>query len=251
MRFLVFWVCNGGQLARFSTLVGYFSVAGIGIICSAWIPRANACFRARSLRKCESIFPRSMYSREVMLLPFTWFFFVLSSDGLFSEAARIGSSTYSSNTALEKPPLPRVYCRSRIAGPLPPIVDCVPTLYHMSMSPGAFLPHKYSRGDTQEWDGTSGIGYCKVSLYGGQNLEYFSNDDLLELVLFMIGKCYPPGNGDRVSEALTVIGVQGNWRLQFSMRMATNSELQAAGNRSSQFALDNKPPDRESMAEQR
>lgn len=118
----------------------------------------------------------------------------------------------------------------------------------MSMGPGAFLPQKYSKGDKREWDGTSGAGYCEISLSGGgETPEYFSDDDLLEVVLWMIGRCYSPGNPDRVSEAMMITGSNMDWRLQFNMRMATDLEIQSARNRSSQFARSN----REAVAEQR
>ena len=95
------------------------------------------------------------------------------------------------------------------------------------MNPGAFMPRTYRWGNERHWDGYSGQGYCKIALYGGLGTVTYSDDELLEHVLWMVGRCFPPGNDEHVSEAMTVLGHDGTWRLQFNIQMGTKPELQA------------------------
>ncbi|KAI4231294.1 MAG: hypothetical protein L6R40_007779 [Gallowayella cf. fulva] len=118
----------------------------------------------------------------------------------------------------------RVYCRSRESGPLPSIVDCIPTIYHMSMGPGAFMPRTYNRGGSRTWDGSSGMAHCEVAIFGGTTTELFSDDDLLEYVIWMMGRCFPPGNEGRISEVMALIGAHNTWRLQINMKLAPGEE---------------------------
>ena len=147
---------------------------------------------------------------------------------IFLPIAEGSSSSASKNLSQ---PNPRVSCRSTVTGPLPTIVDCVPTLYHMSMGPGSFMPRLYRLGESREWDGYSGIGYCRIRIYGGQTTVSYSDDDLLEIALWMIGKCYVPGNSDRISEVLATLSSGHKWVLEFDMRLMTSTELQATEGR--------------------
>ena len=169
-----------------------------------------------------------------MLLPSTkWSYFLWSVPALIFLPVVRGSSLNSGSNNLSEP-LPRVSCKSRVEGPLPTIVDCVPMLYHMSMGPGSFMPRVYRLGDNREWGGYSGIGYCRIQIYGGQTTVTYSDDDLLEIALWMIGKCYVPGNIDHVSEVVATLSSGHAWVLKFNMRLTTTTELQAIKDRKSQ-----------------
>ena len=170
-----------------------------------------------------------------MLLPSTKWSYVLWSvlAHTFLPVAR-GSSLHSGSNNLSAEPLPRVSCKSRVEGPLPTIVDCVPMLYHMSMGPGSFMPRVYRLGDNREWGGYSGLGYCRVQIYGGQTTITYSDDDLLEIALWMVGKCYVPGNIDHVSEIVAALSSGQGWVLKFDMRLITTTESQATKDRKPQ-----------------
>ncbi|CAL8578733.1 hypothetical protein XPA_004506 [Xanthoria parietina] len=99
-----------------------------------------------------------------------------------------------SNSSDERLSIPvRVFCRSPVPGPIPSIVDCVPSITQMALGPGAFLPQTYRRGSERHWDGYSGQGYCKIAMSGGTSTVAYSDDELLEYVLWMVGRCFPPG----------------------------------------------------------
>ncbi len=63
-------------------------------------------------------------------------------------------------------------------------------------------------------------------------VEAFSDDDLLENVLWMIGRCFEPGNERHKNEAMALLGTGHTWRLQLNLYMATPEQLQAGRNRS-------------------
>ncbi|KAI4217762.1 MAG: hypothetical protein LQ349_009040 [Xanthoria aureola] len=167
-----------------------------------------------------------------MVLLLFWALMVLFTIGKpFAFTSSIPSLSNTSNERLSIPV--RVFCRSPVPGPIPSIVDCVPSITQMALGPGAFLPQTYRRGSERHWDGYSGQGYCKIAMSGGAGTVAYSDDELLEYVLWMVGRCFPPGNGKQVSEALALLGHDGSWRLQFTIRMATEAELQMGRNRSS------------------
>ncbi|KAL8752904.1 MAG: hypothetical protein Q9199_005422 [Rusavskia elegans] len=160
----------------------------------------------------------------------------------------IPSLSKSSNNSLSIPL--RVFCKSKEAGPIPSIVDCVPSITQMSMGPGAFLPQTYRRGSERHWDGYSGQGYCKIAISGGASTVAYSDDELLEHVLWMVGRCFPPGNEKQISEALALLGHDGTWRLQFNIRMGTEAELQAGRNRSSPLSPGDRGDDVDTVMQQ-
>lgn len=86
---------------------------------------------------------------------------------------------------------------------------------------------------------------------GGTSTVAYSDDELLEYVLWMVGRCFPPGNGKQVSEALASLGHDGSWRLQFTIRMATEAELQTGRNRSSMLSRGDRGDDVDSVMQQR
>ena len=96
------------------------------------------------------------------------------------------------------------------------------------------MPRTYHPGNERHWEGFSGQGYCKIALYGGLSTITYSDDELLEHVLWAVGQCFPPGNEKRVSEALIGLGHDGTWRLQFNVRMGTEAELQVSVRKRSQ-----------------
>lgn len=79
----------------------------------------------------------------------------------------------------------------------------------------------------------------------------YSDDELLEHVLWMVGRCFPPGNEKQISEALALLGHDGTWRLQFNIRMGTEAELQADRNRSSPLPRGDRGDDVDTVMQQR
>lgn len=161
---------------------------------------------------------------------------VLVSYGLALDAATVRQNSTSSNHRLTA--LPRVYCRSKISGPLPSVVDCLPTLYHISTEPGPSLPQTYFPGQHREWDGVSGVAFCRVIIFDGLTVAHISIDEVIEYLIWILGRCILPGNVERISQIATTFGRHRDWRLQFEMRLATLTELQRASIKHNDSGLD-------------
>ena len=153
---------------------------------------------------------------------------ILVGRGLALEAAMVGKNSTSLNDH-GLTDLPRVYCKSKIAGPLPSVVDCLPTLYHISTEPGPSLPQAYIPGQHREWDGVGGDAFCRVIIFDGLTVAYISTDEVLEYLIWILGRCILPDNTNRISMITTTFVNHRDWRLQFEMRLATLTELRGAG----------------------
>ena len=149
---------------------------------------------------------------------------VFVSDALALQAATVRTNSTSVNQGLTT--LPRVYCKSKISGPLPSVADCLPTLYHISTERRPTLPHIYIPGQPREWDGVFGHAFCRIFIFDGVSVAFISNNEVLERMIWVLGKCFSPGNIDRISEITTTIGSRGDWRLRFEIRLATRTEIQ-------------------------